>query len=276
MKHKHNPVLIAMAVYDTEENGREHCTRKTLESLMNTVDLHYHQLKIVVNAATPSTKDELNTLQRRYPGMTIIWNPDNVGTARAVNQAWKHRKPGQHCIKMDNDVVIHQEGWVDILAECIYRDPLIGIIGLKRKDCLEKPSRTDYMASTLHMLPHDPGHDWLIVEKVRHVIGTCQMYSSALLDEIGYLTQPNKYGFDDSLAALRTEKAGYHNVFYPSISIDHIDPPGKPIMEQPYTQWKSAESSAAFAEYERLAKGYKDGSIPIWCDEMGNHMPKPE
>ena len=113
---------------------------------------------------------------------------------------------------MDNDVVIHQAGWVEKLEACIERDPQIGIIGLKRKDCIESPDRTDFYKSELMMLPHIPGEEWLIVEKVNHVMGTCQMYNSKLIDRIGGLYQMDGlYGFDDSLAAVRCKLAGFYN-----------------------------------------------------------------
>jgi GT2 family glycosyltransferase len=261
--------LISIAIYDTPENGRSELTRRTLESLLETVDFQRHRVFLVVNAATDETENDIkhffNCLDK---SCTIIRNAENVGTARAINQAWKYRKPGEHAIKMDNDVVIHRAGWVDEMEEAITRDARIGIIGLKRKDLWETPWHpSPDFRSTLRMLPHEAGQRWIIVEDVQHVMGTCQMYSSALLDKIGYLYQPGPYGFDDSLSAIRCRVSGFRSCFLHGYEIDHIDPGGND-----HTKWKSditASGTPANKEYHRLKDGYLSGAIPVYYDADG-------
>ncbi len=107
-------------------------------------------------------------------------NNENIGTARAINKAWARRAPGQHCIKMDDDVVIHSSGWLDQLEEAIRRDSSIGQIRLKRKDVWEHPKHeSPDLRSELIMLPHAGGEPWMVVGKVKHVIGTCVLHLSA-------------------------------------------------------------------------------------------------
>ena len=215
--------LIAICCYDTVENGRTEYTAKALESLYEQYRFSdKHRILIVDNASCQATKDVLSLYSDRF---TIITNSENVGTAKAINQAWKLRKEGEHLIKMDNDCVVNYQGdWVGEMERAIERDPTIGIIGLKRKDCIEKPSRTDFYKSELQMLPQKAGEPWVVVEKVNHVMGTCCMFNSALVDKIGGLYQMDGiYGFDDSLAAIRCQLAGFYNCFLPHIDIDHID-----------------------------------------------------
>jgi GT2 family glycosyltransferase len=140
--------LIAMAVYDTEENKRTEYTAKTLTSLYLTVNPNKHRIVIVDNGSCEATQDLLSKTAR----IEVIRLHENIGTAKAVNKAWQLRKPNEHCIKMDNDVVIHQSGWVDQMERALAIDTTIGIIGLKRKDCWEEPSRTDFYQSKLQML----------------------------------------------------------------------------------------------------------------------------
>lgn len=262
-----------MAVYDTEENNRTDYTGETIASLVNTVNLTKHRLVIIDNASCERTKTLLSQVvdiysisgsgstKYNYLNIEVITLPENIGTARAINKAWELRQPGEHCIKMDNDVVIHQKGWVDKLVECIDRDPQIGIIGLKRKDLWENPAHENpFYRSHIKMLPHQPGQNWLFIEQVQHVMGTCQMYNSALLDKIGYLYQPGLYGFDDVLAAPRCQAAGFYNCFYPHIEIDHIDT-GE---DNPYQRWKHEHINPLFAECNRLKEGYLNGTIDIY------------
>lgn len=254
--------LIAMAVYCTEENKKDDQLNTVLKLLKQTVD-YRHDLYLCVNGATEETEKILQWYSSScIQGITakVIRNDSNIGTARAINQAWKLRQPGQHCIKMDDDIAINSSGWVDELEEAIRRDPAIGQVGLKRKDCWEWPGHehADWR-SELHMLPHVPGEPWQIVEKVKHVIGSCVMHSAALLDKVGYLYQPSLYGYDDVIMSHRTHLAGFYSCFLPHINIDHIDPG-----DTPYQDWKQKHSAEQTQQVISLVHEMYNGTKPIY------------
>ena len=249
--------LIAMAVYDTEENQRSKYTHKTLECLTEMVDLSKHEIIIIDNNSCQETKDIIADFVNMF-NLTLISLSENIGTAKAINRAWKHRKPNQHLIKIDNDVDILSFNWVDEMEEAIERDKSIGILGLKRKDLLENPTRNDQFKSTLRMLPHSNGERWIIVEDVDHVMGTCQMYNYRLIDKIGGLMQPGLYGFDDTLAGVRCKLAGFKNSFLPHIEIDHID-----TKETPYWQEKRDIAAKDMAEFNLMKSKLLTGELSI-------------
>ena len=260
--------LIAIAVYDTNENKRTELTERTLESLKITVDRRRHRVIVVDNISCDATKKLLDKFRNRCKACEeVITLPENIGTAKAINKAWQLRKPGEHAVKMDNDVVIHTVHWCDILEEIVTREPQVGIAGLKRTDCIETPwHEMPWYRSELLMLPHKLGQRWLIVEKVHHVMGTCQLYSDALLNKIGYLYQMGElYGFDDALASVRAHKAGFITVHYPHILIDHIDPGG----DDPYTKWKQDVSSMAMGRYNAERKAIELGYKPVYVGPEG-------
>lgn len=231
-------VLLAMAVYSTEENKKDDCLERTLQSLSKTVDFSVHRLMLSVNSATERTKNIIGLYEQRGVIDHVIWNPTNLGTAEAINKIWKKRQKGQHCVKMDDDFIVTEDGWLDRMVRCVEREPNIAIIGLKRNDCWENDKHPDpYYRSEFAHLPHEAGQEWLMIEKVRHVIGTCQLYSSQFLDKIGYLYQPSLYGYDDVLASWRAYKLGMITCFYPYTTIEHIDPGNTP-----YQDWKHRHS----------------------------------
>lgn len=236
-----NKALIAMAVYNTAENKKFEVTKRTIDGLINSYVDHRHDLYIIDNGSHHETIDYILSLPKR---VTKIFNGANIGTARAINKAWQFRKEGQHAIKMDDDVIIHCDNWVEQMIEAIDCDHNIGIVGLKRKDCWENPKHEeeDYK-STLIQLPHTAGSRWINVEVVRHVIGTCQMYNSALLDKMGFLYQPSLYGYDDVIASHKSQIAGFYNCFLNHIDIDHIDEGNTP-----YQSWKEKHSSEVTQE----------------------------
>lgn len=248
--------LIAIAVYDTEENKRTEYTKRTLSCLMNTVNMTKHRIHVIDNASCAKTK---RVLEDFAPFITIHTLGQNLGTAKAINKAWEYRKEGEHAIKMDNDVIIHQKNWADELELAIELDDNIGIVGLKRKDCWERPDNpNEFYKSELKLLG-GANHKWLPIEKVHHVMGTCQMYNSRLLDGIGYLYQPRLYGFDDALAAVRCQVAGFYSAFIPSIEIDHID-----TGETPYQGWKEKHSGEDMALFNRIKQEYINGTRDIY------------
>lgn len=254
--------LISMAVWDTDENKRTEYTERTLLSLRETVNLDKHELFIIDNNSCKATKDMFQNFTNSMGQSQIISLPENIGTARAINKAWRLRNNGQHCIKMDNDVVINKVGWVEEMERAIERDSQIGIIGLKRKDVWQFPSHPDpHLKSELIMLPHQNGEPWIIIERCADIIGTCTMFNSALLDKVGYSKQIGLYGYDDTLFCHRSHFAGFYNCFLPHIDIDHID-----TGDTPYQHWKEKSSSEDTAKMIELFKQYRDGTRPIWED----------
>lgn len=255
--------LIAMAVFDTVENKRSKYTVQTLNRLYYTVDFTKHRMVIIDNNSCEETKKFLKIYKKEFhPGaeLHILTNETNIGTAEAVNLGWRMRKPGEHAIKMDNDVLINDVQWLDKLEEVITKDSNIGQVGLKRKDCWENPThKSEYYRSELIMLPHVPGEKWIIVEKSNHIMGTCVLHSSALLDKVGYLYQPRLYGFDDALMSFRSQKAGFYNCFLPQIDIDHIDD-GK----TQYQPWKEQQAAQDMKAYQECIQGYTDGTKSIY------------
>lgn len=255
-------VLLAMAVYSTEENKKDDCLERTLQSLSKTVDFSVHKLMLSVNSETERTKNIIGLYEQMGVIDHVIWNPTNIGTAYGINKIWSKRQSGQHCVKMDDDVVIEDDGWLDQLVECINRDPNIGICSLKRLDCWENTQHPDpYYRSELIQL-HKPGHRHLIVEKCMHTMGTVQLYNSAFLDKIGGLYQAGaRYGYDDVLACWRAFAANYKCVFLPHIVIHHIDPGNTE-----YQGWKERHSGKYTQLVIDIKNQYLRGERSIYFD----------
>lgn len=256
-------MLIACVTYDTPTNQRHLMTLKTILSLHDQVDWQKHRLIVVDNGSTDKRTLEFLLEYFGRQSSDVIFNQENIGTARAANMAWQLRFPGEHCCKMDNDVVIRYfAGWADDMEEVFRRDPSYGIIGLKRKDLAQRPDHPEKLwRSELVMLPHRPGERWLVVEESKDIVGTCTGFSSALLDKIGYLYQGNLlYGYDDTLACIRSLKAGFKNAFIPWIEIDHIDPGGTE-----FTTWKQKKATETHWAYQKWAREFETGARPVYC-----------
>ena len=258
--------LIGMAVYSTEENKKDDCLERTLQSLYETVDFSRHRLMLSVNAATERTMDIIID----FGGMIekVFHNETNLGTAEAINLIWKERKPGEFCIKQDDDVVVYKEDWVDLMEEAISRDNKIGIIGLKRRDLIQTTWHHDpQFKSELKMIPHEPGQRWVYVEQTPDIMGTCTMYNPALLDKIGFLKQIEKYGYDDNIACHRSHISGFYNCFLIGVDIEHIDNGGTP-----YQDWKHKHSGECTERYIKLIHDMVAGREPVYYNPFEKQL----
>jgi GT2 family glycosyltransferase len=250
--------LIAMAVYDTEENKRSKYTKQTLESLHDTVDFENHRLIIIDNNSCKETKNIISEfLTYAHRNVYVITNTENVGTAKAINQAWAYRKPNETVIKMDNDVVINNYGWIEEM-ELAMKLGGYGILGLKRKDLMQSPNASNHWKTELKMLPHEKGDNWVVVEESADIMGTVQMFHPELINKMGGLMQAGVYGFDDTLACIRAILLGYKLAFLPHIDIDHIDVGG-----DAYTEWKRKYAGEKMEEFYKIKDGLINGTIPI-------------
>lgn len=256
-----NRALIAMAIHDTPENGKFKYTEQVLGDLNKDGIFDDHDVYLINNGNCPETLEYLKDIAI-FTQANVIFNETNVGTAKAINQGLINRKPNQHCIKMDNDVLINFNGWVEQMIEVIEREPRIGIVGLKRKDLIQTTWNEDpEYRSELIMLPHEPGQRWINVEKTRDIMGTCTMFNSKLLDKVGYMYQIGLYGFDDVFMSWRSQIAGFWNVHLSHIEIDHIDEGGTE-----YQKWKEKSSHQDFEETRKqineMLQGQKNIYIP--------------
>jgi GT2 family glycosyltransferase len=246
--------MISMAVHDTVENKRSKYTSQTLESLANTVDFSKHRIIVIDNDSCIETK---NILKDYDQFITVITNTENVGTAKAINQAWAYRKPNEVLIKMDNDVVINNYGWIEEM-ELAMKLGGYGILGLKRKDLMQSPNANNHWKTELKMLPHEKGDNWVVVEESADIMGTVQMFHPKLINKMGGLMQAGVYGFDDTLACIRAILLGYKLAFLPHIDIDHIDVGG-----DAYTEWKRKYAGEKMEEFYKIKDGLINGTIPI-------------
>ncbi len=251
--------LIGIAVWDTEENDRTQYTWKTLEALVKTVDLTKHRIIVSDNGSCQATIDCYIHFK---DFLDIIYNKSNIGTARAINNVLRLRNESENFIKMDNDIVVHEIGWVDQLETVIAKDNSIGILGLKRKDIWQHPLHENPAYKTyLEALPHEAGEKWLNIEVCTDIMGSCTMFSDRLIQEVGFLYQSGSYAFDDTDMSYRSHLAGFKNAFLPHIEIDHIDAGGND-----YMHWKHKVAGEAMADFNRRCEEYKTGFRPLYYD----------
>ena len=254
-------MLIVMPVWDTEENERGEFTGPSLDALMKSITEN-DRVVVSDNGSCKATHEIYERLKETHFNFSVIYNGENLGIAKAVNMGWKQAKKDEVVCKIDNDCVINDFGWTKKIEFVFDRMPEVGILGLKRKDLPEQPlADVVHYKTKLHMVTHEPGEPWMVIEESRHVMGTCYCFNPKLRRKIGFLQQPGTvYGFDDAMAAYRTRAAGFKVCFLPVVDIDHIDPGHN----EAYTKWKLIEAAEGMKNFHKWMHNIDVGRISIF------------
>jgi len=187
--------LIGMISFNREQE-----TLATLNSLAATGALTEAEVLVWDNGSTDGTQEallqavEFGTLQRDQ-----LWlSPENFGCPKALNAIlWARRKPGQHFIKVDNDVELITPHWVRQLCAFLDDHPDVAMASPWYREMGDAPGR---------VVRTFPG--WI---EVFPVVGHTVIHQGRFLDETGYfdvLGPDHLYGFEDNLMCHRAGAAG--------------------------------------------------------------------
>jgi len=180
--------------------NRKHETLATLRSLACTRAMSMAECVWVDNGSTDGTREAV-TQAIAVEGWPIDWicNSENIGCPRALNQVLARRKPGQHFIKVDNDVELETEGWIPFLCNLLETNPGIAIASPWYEE-LETSNQGRLIQA------HGYWHEYF------PVVGHCVIHTGWFLDETGYfdvLAEDHLYGFEDLLMAHRASVCGF-------------------------------------------------------------------
>ena len=263
------PVLLATVTYNRLE-----LVQRSLESWLNTIDSSLIDMWIVDNGSQDGTAGWVREFAEKHDFVHAILLRKNLGTAVALNLAWREARPGQHRVKADSDIVINTPGFLERALQVFQCTRNVGIVGLRRKDLIERPDHPDpFYRSRISVVPLETGD--LVLEACHHVMGSWTLYNAAALPRFGYLyqmqDQGNLYGYDDALACFRMHALGFVTVFlrgwfqdgqFVEVDIDHIDPGEGNDPESwnaEYTRWKQSSAWDWMERYKELASEYQEG-----------------
>ena len=252
--------------------NRQWMVEKAITSWLDLVPSGLWDLYIVDNGSDDGTAEWVADLARSFDFVHAILLDKNLGTAVALNLAWRESKEGQHRIKADSDVVVHTHGFLEKMVECLDAMPELGIVGLRRDDLIEHPDHENPWYRSSYRDLQLPSGGIAHLEMVNHAMGTFTMYNRTVTDSFGYLYQMqdkgNVYGFDDSMACYRMMALSFERAFLRgwddvSVNIDHIDPgegDGKDERNAEYTLWKQQQAAIWMPRYREIVDQYTEGS----------------
>ena len=82
------------------------------------------------NGSTDGTREAIPGLIREglLERQNVAFSAENLGCPRALSRILARRKPGQHFVKVDNDVVLQTKGWLGRLCAFLDEHPEMAIV----------------------------------------------------------------------------------------------------------------------------------------------------
>jgi hypothetical protein len=240
-----------------------------LQSLYQNTHLSFEV--IVVDNASQDGVVEM--LQREYPEVRLVVNPDNAGYTRPMNQALRLGR-GRYLLQLNPDTLVLPEA-IDRLVAFMDQNPEVGICGpkvLNRDLTLQKPCRRGeprpwavltYFLGLSALYPRSRFFSQYLMtymdEDATHpvdgVAGSCMLARRAMIDQIGYLDERYFAYQEDADFCIRARQASWKVYYMPQAQIIHYGSLGGSRV-QPYRSIYEWHRSYFLYYRRHLAKDY--------------------
>jgi GT2 family glycosyltransferase len=198
-------------------------TRRCLETLKAHTDLTHAEVLVVDNGSTDETPQRL----REIPWVRVVTNATNLGYVRGNNAGIAAAPQDVDVLLLNNDVEIHQDGWLDALRETAHAAPDVGIVGCR----LVLPDGRLLHAGT-YMLPdtfwgqqigalETDVNQFARTRDVEGIVFACAYLKREVLARIGGLSENFRSYFEDTDFCLRAKEAGFRTVVCGAVTLIH-------------------------------------------------------
>jgi len=216
-------------------NTRE-LLRECLDSVFATVRRFDFEIFVVDNASHDYT---VHIVRAEFPSVRLIENRENVGFARANNQAIRHSR-GRYLMLLNTDTVV-QPGALEHMVAFLDDHPEAGALGCKllnpdgtvQRSCWHGfPSLLDALVEALYLwrfvpnarlvrMVEIPISEMDQVLEVDHVLGACMMVRSETVEQIGLLDESFFLFLEETDWCYRMKQKGWKTYYTPDAQIIH-------------------------------------------------------
>ncbi len=220
-------VTVSVAVFNKLEY-----TIQCLQSIFRTCDPALYDLVIVNNASTDGTTEWLNNVM---PGIapkdknriTVLNNLENIGFARAHNQAFRECKT-EFFLLLNNDTLA-RENWLPPMVKQMSLIPNAGVVGSK----LITPMINGIQHAgvvfdgifPVHRLFGAPSDHPTVIRSalVPAVTGACLMIRSEIFAQLNGLDERFVNGWEDMDLCLKVRELGFEIVYEAGSVLYHYE-----------------------------------------------------
>ncbi|MCL6457978.1 MAG: glycosyltransferase family 2 protein [Gorillibacterium sp.] len=211
-------------------------TLNALESVYQSETTYLFEVILIDNASSDGT---VEAVREQYPHVLLIENEQNVGFARANNQAMRIAK-GRYVLLLNSDTIVHPNT-LDMMLSFMEENPSVGASGCKivlpdgslDKACkrgFPTPAASFYYAFGLaRMFPriaHFNGYQLGHLnpdqsQPIDCLVGAFMLVRHSVIDQVGMLDEQFFMYGEDIDWCYRIKQAGWQIYYYPKVEIVH-------------------------------------------------------
>ncbi|MDH4222569.1 MAG: glycosyltransferase family 2 protein [candidate division Zixibacteria bacterium] len=210
--------------------------KQCLESIYQNLDNIEHEIFVVDNNSKDGSP---SMIKENFPSVLLIENKENVGFAKANNQAIQKAR-GQYLLLLNSDTII-PAGTLTLMVNFMDLNPKAGALGVKLVDrdsnlqtsCRHFPTVFTMLSQFFGLSSrfpkskifgwYDMGYwDHCQTRKVDCVPGTSLLVRKKAVQEVGLLDENYFMYFEDTDWCYRITRAGWKVVFLPEVKVIHL------------------------------------------------------
>lgn len=187
-------------------------TRRSIESLHGTASFPY-KLTVMDNNSSDGSREWLEGAAAAGQITRLCALEENVGVARAANLGWTLEPSAAWFLKLDNDMVMQREGWLEAMIAILEGSSDIGMV-----------------AANVEPTSYPLEHRGQLSFRAKHgtLGGACVMVPQRIHDQLGFWSEAyGKYGEEDYDYGFRVLSTGRRNVYLPDEDVAFHLPAGK-------------------------------------------------
>lgn len=209
---------------------------KTIESCLASIfrnkNINLQEVIVVDNA---SSDDSLEIVENFFPLISIIRNKNNLGFAKANNQALKQAK-GNFIFLLNPDTEVISNALEEMVAYMEKHDD-VGILGPKlinadgsvQKEINSFPKLLDSILVLLKLHRISPfariiypNYDYKKTQEAEHLMGSVLLIRKEVFEKIGFFDEKFFLWFEETDFEKRAKEAGFKIVYYPRAVVKHL------------------------------------------------------
>jgi hypothetical protein len=179
-------------------------------------------------------------VRQQFPQARLITNDDNVGFARANNQAFNVAE-GRYVLLLNSDTLV-QPGAFDGMVEFMDTHADAGMVGCKllnadgslQRSCWRGfPSLKMAVIDAFYLWRIAPGWNWVKsmeipeaelhqVLEVDHILGACMMVRGEIIQQIGGMVENIFLFLEETEWCYRFQKHGWKIYYLPTVRVIHF------------------------------------------------------
>jgi predicted O-linked N-acetylglucosamine transferase (SPINDLY family)/glycosyltransferase involved in cell wall biosynthesis/SAM-dependent methyltransferase len=265
-------VNIGMVTYN-----RLPFTREAIQAIIQHTKYPY-TLTVVDNGSLDGTAEYLKRLHQEGTLTHLILLRRNIGVAGAANLAWLQEPDAAYFLKLDNDIIIQKDGWLESMVQAIERLPELGIIGYNFEPVSYKSRVMRGVSVRIKDRGNVGGACFMVPRRTQRLLGRwCEAYA--------------RYGFEDVDYCARVSLSGLLNGYMEDENVGVHLPAGKaPVVDLSYTtrdgieehelpeyrKFKDNEMRRAVSAgwVQKRLEGYQSGALPLHFTSVFEGLPR--